>query len=440
MFGLRFGIFRPNLRRIRPDRDRRISELILFSLLFIVGAVFFLIHLFTWIIPDWEDGTRYIKGTCIVQEKRLGSKVIDGEEFFRPEFLIKYRANEEDFLLWTYQRANLEPETGFDFDKISAEEILKNFEIGSEPRCWIDQTRPSQAVLYRPANFWGWFFLAIPVFLIVSSGMGFYIALRRHAVSAERMVRVRSTTFPGFAPPKKGSLYPTIPDPADINDSPGTHLAYRLQMTQISFVKIITTLILCLFWNIVSWTVFLITVFSKSLIEQTGIPGIAGGVSLCLVGMILLVWVVHQFLVAFGVGPTILEVSDHPIYSGRKYRLMLFQFGAFRVKNFRVDLVCEEIVRFRQGTDTMTMQKEVICKTLYEKQDFETQSETPLQEELILHLPLGSMHSFQAEHSEILWKFIVRAEFAGWPKLERVFPIIVRPATLFRFQNDWDDE
>jgi len=392
------------------------------------------------VIPNWEFRRNYIPWKCVVKETEIGEKIVREKVFYRPEILIDYKYNEEDFTVRAYELATLRHDGGYDYDRTTAEEIARSFQVGKEYSCWINRDTPNRAVLYRAPTIWSWFFLVIPVFLIISGGTGLYIAFRRRSVSAERMVRIRSTLFPGFAPPKKGVPYPTVPDPADINNSPGTHLAYRLPMTQVSTIKIIITLILCLFWNIVSWTVFLLSLFATNWVVQVGVPAMIFGATFCLLGLILLVWVVHQFLVAFGVGPTILEMSDHPIYPGRKYRLMLLQFGAFRVKSYQVDLVCEEIVRFRQGTDTITTRKEVFCKPIFVKHDFETQSDTPLQEELIVRLPLGTMHSFRTEHNEILWKFHVHAEFAGWPKLQRTCPIVVRPPTISGYHPDWEFE
>lgn len=438
--GFRFQFFRPKIDHFHPTRNQWLSEFILCTILLLVGLLFFIVHFFSWIVPVWEFSSQYVSSMCTIKEVQIASRIVNGKEFFRPEILIAYRFHDEDFTIRTYEQDTLNPDTGFDFDRETAEAIAQTFVIDREYPCLVNKITPSRAILHHDSSLWGWFFLIIPVFLIMMGGTGLYIAVKKRSLSAERMVRIRSTPFSGFVPPRKGTFYPTIPDPDDMNDSPGTYLAYRLQMTQTSTIKIILTLILCLFWNAVSWTVLLLSAFSQDLFVQTGLWGVFFGIVLCLLGVVLLIWIVHQFLIAFGIGPTILEVSDLPVYSGRKYRLMLLQFGTFRVKHFQLNLVCEEIVRFRQGTDTITTRKDVVSKIMYEKSDFETQSDTPLQEELILHLPLGSMHSFRTEHNEILWKLVVDAEFAGWPKIVRTFPLIVRPAKLFGFQVDWDTE
>jgi hypothetical protein len=106
------------------------------------------------------------------------------------------------------------------------------------------------------------------------------------------------------------------------------------------------------------------------------------------------------------------------------------QLGTFRFKDFTVAVVCEEIARFRQGTDTITTHKEVFSKTLFHKTDYETQPDMPLVEEMRFSLPFGAMHSFFTEHNEIRWKISVQADITHWPNLNRDCPIIVRPSQI----------
>ena len=160
-----------------------------------------------------------------------------------------------------------------------------------------------------------------------------------------------------------------------------------------------------------------------------------------LLGLGAIVWVINLVMTALGVGATLLELSDHPIIPGRSYRLYLMQLGVFRIRDFSVAIVCEEIARFRQGTDTITTHKEVFRKTLFQKTDFETLPDAPLVEEMRFSLPYGAMHSFFTEHNEIRWKINVRADIPQWPSLNRDSPIIVRPSPIVAspYPDEYDD-
>jgi hypothetical protein len=42
---------------------------------------------------------------------------------------------------------------------------------------------------------------------------------------------------------------------------------------------------------------------------------------------------------------------------------------------------------------------------------------------------MDGMHSFLSPHNAVVWKIIVRAESAKWPRFEREFPVVVYPRT-----------
>ncbi|MDR1268386.1 MAG: hypothetical protein LBK82_02565, partial [Planctomycetaceae bacterium] len=94
------------------------------------------------------------------------------------------------------------------------------------------------------------------------------------------------------------------------------------------------------------------------------------------------------------------------------------------------DLVCEEIARFRQGTDTVTNRKDVFRQTIFSRNDFETTADLPLHQEFFFQLPIDAMHSFRCENNEILWKIDLYAQFAGKSEIRRECPMVVRPVVL----------
>jgi len=90
-------------------------------------------------------------------------------------------------------------------------------------------------------------------------------------------------------------------------------------------------------------------------------------------------------------------------------------------------LVCEEIARFHQGTDTVTNRQDVFRQTIFCLSDFNTTPESPLHEEFFLQLPEEAMHSFRGKNNEVAWKLEFTACLVGWSELRRDCPVIVRP-------------
>ena len=297
-----------------------------------------------------------------------------------------------------------------------------------------------QAVLYRPSQFWGWVFLLMMLLIAGAGVAGLWLTIARKRFPQEHRGGQQFPGLPFLGAVPKREPFPTIPDPAAINDSPGTHLAYRLPTSQISVIRVIGSILLCVFWNVIAWIV-LFSVFLGNAENPSSVVSRVLAVLFFLLGLGMIVWVINLAMIAFGVGATLLELSDHPIVPGRSYRLHLMQLGAFHIQDYSVAIVCEEIARFRQGTDTITSCKEVFRKTLFHKTDFETLPDTPLVEEMRFSLPYGAMHSFFTDHNEIRWKISVLADMTHWPNLNRDCPIIVRPSQIVAapYLAEYDD-
>jgi hypothetical protein len=135
----------------------------------------------------------------------------------------------------------------------------------------------------------------------------------------------------------------------------------------------------------------------------------------------------RQFLIATGLGPTQLEISDHPLLPGRHYDLILSQSGRLTMSFLEIDLVCEEQATYRQGTDTRTERRRVYQQRVFERRQFDIPQGMPFEQQCRIEILSDAMHSFIADHNEVQWKFVVRGEVPGWPRYERSFPIVVFP-------------
>jgi len=146
-----------------------------------------------------------------------------------------------------------------------------------------------------------------------------------------------------------------------------------------------------------------------------------------LVGIGLIAIFIRQVLVTTGIGPTLVEISDHPLCPGRSCRLFLSQSGRLAVDSLRMTLVCEEEATYRQGTDTRTETREVYRQEVLRRDRFEIHRGLPFEAECELEVPAGAMHSFKGQHNEVNWKLVVHGDVVGWPAYKRSFPVIVCP-------------
>jgi hypothetical protein len=146
------------------------------------------------------------------------------------------------------------------------------------------------------------------------------------------------------------------------------------------------------------------------------------------VGVGLIVFFVRQIVVTAGIGPTLVEISEHPLQPGGRYQLFFSQSGRLTVNVLRALLTCEEVVTYRQGTNARTETREVFNQELFRREKFEIEGGLPFEMEFDLSLPPGAMHSFKADHNQIDWALVVQGEVAGWPDFKRSFPLVVRPA------------
>ena len=131
------------------------------------------------------------------------------------------------------------------------------------------------------------------------------------------------------------------------------------------------------------------------------IPFLAVGVAL------VLVFARHLRHTA-GIGPTLVEISDHPLLPGRKYRVFLSQSGNLKLKSLAIWLVCEEEAVFSQGTNARTEVREVVRQPVYSAADAVIRPSEALEAECDLAIPADAMHSFRANHNQVQWKLIVR--------------------------------
>lgn len=221
---------------------------------------------------------------------------------------------------------------------------------------------------------------------------------------------------------------PNVPGIRSLNDSPGEHLKYRLapQPTRDGFVGLA---VLTLLWNVVWFVLLAIAVVGfftgrirpvlTALLVPLGYLGYWSFRSLLV-----------QLRVRAGVGPTIVEIGQHPLHPGDQSRVHVIQMGRLRLRKLTVRLICEEETFFRQGTDVRADRCEVFTQVLGEESKVRVDQQVPWEQQFELQLPQDVMHSLVGMHNAIKWKIVVSGESRPWPSFCRSFPIVVHPPLL----------
>ncbi len=217
-----------------------------------------------------------------------------------------------------------------------------------------------------------------------------------------------------------------MPHDENLTNSPGTQLKYRLPINISHGWKLFAATTVCLIWNALAALFVVIAVRAHWRghpdwwLDLFIVPLVAAGA-------FLIYYFIRALLIATGIGPTQIEISDHPLLPGKSYDVCISQAGHLSMQSFRATLECEEIADYRQGTDTRTDRCVVYRQPLFHADNFEILPGTPYVALCQLRVPLRQMHSFKSDHNEVQWKLVVRAEMAGWPSFERSFPVVVYP-------------
>jgi len=402
-----------------------VGEVLFFAFFLLIGSIVLTAMLFTLVIPEWQANHEFVEYKCKIVGKRLAEKEGDEGPLYRPEFQIEYTVGGVEYRTWTYTISN-----PYSSGRESKQAILTKFSVGDTVACWFNPVDPGQAVLVRGYSSWIYLVFFVPVAFIVIGAGGLIYTLLRWGKSAERRAAMTQRAQERDLFGTNGHAereYPNVPQRADITNSPGTKLRYRLPIDTSPGWALFGILLGCVFLNgIVAVMVYIavrghiagnpdwiLTIFS--------IPFVLGG-------LFLIYYFFRQLLLTAAIGPTLLEISDHPLLPGKEYQIYLSQSGRLTVNSLSVSLVCREEATYRQGTNTRTETRQVYRQELFRREKFEIPPGLPFETNCALKAPEGAMHSFKSSHNVIDWTLVVEGDIANWPDFKRAFSVVIYPA------------
>jgi hypothetical protein len=405
------------------------GEAAFFAVMLLIGIVGIVLGIVRLIVPEWRVNHDFVPHPCKVLDRRVVE--IQGEKgvHYRPEIKIEYEVPPRTYSDYTYDIHHFDKRPALLGSRAEAEAALKPFAGVSTCSCWCDPADPAVAVVVRGYQWWIWPALLVPVsFVAIGLGGLAYTALNwgksaeRRAAAARKVPAAELFDLPAAADPR----FPYVPDCSDITSSPGTRLAYRLPLVQSPGWTLFGLLAASIVWN-AAVSVFVIMAVASVLRGRPDWLMMLFILPFLGVGVALVAVFARQLRRTAGVGPTLLEISEHPLLPGRTYRLFLSQSGNLRLKALQIWLICEEEAVFRQGTNARTESREVVRQAVFSAADAVIRPSEALQVECDLPLPAEAMHSFRANHNQIQWKLLVQSDVVGWQSFQRSFPLVVRP-------------
>ena len=406
-------------------------EAVFSSVFLLVGCGVLAYMFFHQFAPQWRVNQEFVETTCKVTGTDI--EEVEGEDgpTYRPKLKIEYEAKGEIEKTADYDIAK----TGYK-NREDAREIIGRFELYSPVEnnlypCWYDPADPYTVVMDRSYPPWTWLAFTVPISFIILGAGGLIHTVFGWGKSVERRAARKQNggRRERYAVGQIDRRYPFVPIGVDLTNSPGTKLRYRLPVSGAPGWRLFGLLAACVLWN--AFVLLFACDAVKGHLDGKGDWfGTLFLVSFALIGLGLIYVFLRQMLVTARIGPTRLEISDHPLHPGGRYKAFLSQSGRLNMNLLRVSLTCTEIARYRQGTNTRTETREVAKRACFLREGFAIQRGTAFETEIGFEVPDAAMHSFKAKNNEIVWALAVEADVSGRPDFRRAFTVVVRPAAV----------
>ncbi len=287
------------------------------------------------------------------------------------------------------------------------------------------------------AGSWGlgfWLTLLVLGSFVLLAGGGFIMSLLTMSTSVEhRSALARQAADIDIISDSLPTVreYPTVPRDSHLTNSPGITFSYRLPVARSPVWHLAAAAGLSLLWNGMTIVLAVVT------FERIAARGFSGNLFLLLATAAFVfvgVWATRYFLRELmqfmTVGPTILEISDHPLHAGQNYEIFLTQAGQLQLKLFQVLLTCDEEATYHPGTDVRNEVRRVSEYELYREEAVQIAPGKPFSHQGRLVMPRGVMHSFQAEHNAVKWRLVICGRTTAGRTFERAFPVVVYPQAV----------
>ncbi|HSR51400.1 MAG TPA: DUF3592 domain-containing protein [Acidobacteriota bacterium] len=291
--------------------------LVLFGLPFFLVGVLFSYLIFTSLWDWWEIKTTWVQVPATILEADLSSHTSDDSTTYEVTAVYEYQFDER-----TFQNDRVAVTSGSDNLGSFHQDLYSELDAHSRSRepymCWVDPNNPSRAVLY-PHMRWG-LLLFMSVFLVTFGGAGAGVMI--YGVYGMRR---------GSAEKKERKKHPG--EPWRLNPDWAEGRIRSASMSKFAFAGFFAFL-----WNAISWPIAVLIVGDEF---AAGNWPVLIALLFPLVGILLAVWAVREFISWRKFGTTVFEMESVPgVAGGHLSGRLDTQIKKVPTQGFRLSLSC----------------------------------------------------------------------------------------------------
>jgi hypothetical protein len=382
--------------------------LVVFFLIFFLAGTTVLVFFTLLPVVKSLSAENWPTAPCVIISSEVERSEGDDGPTYRVKVVYDYRVDDQQYRGDQYNFT-----TFYSGGYQGKKEIVDQYPPGSEHRCYYDPHDPSRSVLNPKLSaemFIGLFGL---IFIAVGLG-GLLFAL-------------------GFFDRKSAVPRPTIRDALsrdphrmekfyDLHREDDAVGEVTLKSSASPLGRFFFSLLFGLIWNGVV-SVFLVMVVRSYLQGQPEVCLTIFLIPFVIVGIGVILFFVHSLLALFNPRPEI-TVSSRRVALGDpldvKWRL---RGSTGSVRQLTIDLEGNEHATYRRGTRTYTDTEEFAKVPIADA----TQPLQIASGSTTITIPADTMHSFTANHNQIVWTIHVHGEIGFWPDVDESFEVVLLP-------------
>ena len=385
---------------------------VLFSIMILMGSAGFVI-LFGLPFSNYMGIGEWVETpceivSCEVVNNRRGRNSLEIE--------YQYDIQGEHFTSSQYHASE-----NFSHSRSKLLKIANKLQAGTKTVCFVNPDDISQAVLNRdfePAMLIG---LVSLLFVFVGLLGLFFGRPLAQAFITTRLSKIQSQEWRTAASLAEKSANTQEDWQQDFGSSGLTELKSGSNPK----AMLIFMLVFSLFWN------GIVSIFVLQVITEWGQGNQPWFMTLFMIPFLLVGigtagGVIYMFLAMFNPKPTVI-VSDATIILGDSFVMdWNFSGSISSIRKLQIQLVGTEWAQYRQGTNTVTDEKEFHCEDV-----FVTEQSAEMQAGKVeIVIPQQTMHSFNASNNKIKWMLKLKGDIPRWPDVNQKYEFTVLPIPL----------
>jgi hypothetical protein len=380
-------------------------------ILYIMGGLFFLVGLGVLIgvfapkLMAYISAGDWVRTECVIKESEAQSHSSDDGTMYRPHFRYTYYFDGKEYTSDQYSFFNSSTRN---YDAVA--DLVAAHPVGSQGLCYVNPENPDQAVINRDLSL-EFLFLVLPLGFMAFGGGLLYTATRVSGKDGSPKGHMAS-----HALIFQDKVTPGLPDP--VNEGQ----ALKLNPRQSRLGGALFLLLFTIIWNVIV-SIFLFQVVNSWLSGNPNYFETLFLIPFVLVGIGVLLLTIRQFMTLLNPSVSVRLSPNRPVLGGAIDIQWQMKGSVRAVKELEVVMEGREVAKYTQGTSTYTDTHIFHSTRLYNS----SRSLGIRMGHASFNVPADTMHTFIAEHNQIMWVLVFRGGISLGPDLDDEFEIPVFP-------------